>query len=96
MAQVLEAGDILHLIRETSVSEDFRKLFNDTMAKILNSVSLESVYKNAIDVFANQQRESYVNVSYLFNAVQTNDTNNNIGFVSSYFFFFFISRYSNC
>lgn len=65
LAKVLEAGDILRLIRETIISEDFTKLFNETMATILNSVSSESVYKKTFEVFEKRQRSSYISVSLI-------------------------------
>lgn len=79
LAQVLEAGDILHLIREESLLGESHNLFNGTMAAILNSVSLESVYKNAFEVFAENNRDSFCDVLELLNrllsAIKPSDTN---------------------
>lgn len=70
LGQVLEVGNTARLIRETKY-EASQELFNEKMVRILNTVSLESIYKIAYNVFGAQTRDSYVDVMALMDRMMT-------------------------
>lgn len=71
LAKVIETGRFMELIENRKETKDIRKFVTADMSTILNKVSLESVYKNAREIFDQKQRGSYAQVW-----IQTNNTLN--------------------
>lgn len=66
LAKVIETGRFMELIENRKETKDIRRFITTEMSSILNKVSLESVYKNARDIFEQKQRGSYAQVLSLF------------------------------
>lgn len=62
LAKVIETGRFMELIENRKETKDIRKFITSEMSTILNKVSLESVYKNAREIFEQKQRGSYAQV----------------------------------
>lgn len=62
LAKVIETGRFMELIENRKETKDIGRLVTPEMSTILNKVSLQSVYKNAAEIFHQQQRGSYAQV----------------------------------
>lgn len=54
----------MELIENRKETKDINRFVTSEMSTILNKVSLESVYKNARDIFEQKQRGSYAQVNF--------------------------------
>lgn len=63
LAKVIETGRFMELIENRKETIDISRFVTSEMSAILNKVSLESVYKNARDIFEQKQRGSYAQVN---------------------------------
>lgn len=63
LAKVIETGRFMELIENRKETKDIGRFVTSEMSTILNKVSLHSVYKNAIEIFHQQQRGSYAQVN---------------------------------
>lgn len=63
LAKVIETGRFMELIENRKETKDIGRLVTPEMSTILNKVSLQSVYKNAAEIFHQQQRGSYAQVN---------------------------------
>lgn len=70
LAKVIETGRFMELIENRKETKDFGRFVTSEMSSILNKVSLESVYKNAREIFDKNQRGSYAQVNWLRYEVQ--------------------------
>lgn len=59
---MIETGRFMELIENRKETKDIRRFITSEMSTILNKVSLESVYKNAREIFELRQRGSYAQV----------------------------------
>lgn len=64
LAKVIETGHFMELIENRKETKNISRFVTPEMSSILNKVSLESVYKNAREIFDQQQRGSYAQVKY--------------------------------
>lgn len=62
LAKVIETGRFMELIENRKETKDITKFVTSEMSTILNKVSLESVYKNAREIFEQKQRGSYAQI----------------------------------
>lgn len=62
LAKVIETGRFMELIENHKETKDIRKFVTAEMSTILIKVSIESVYKNAREIFEQKQRGSYAQV----------------------------------
>lgn len=65
LAKVIETGRFMELIENRKETKDIGRFVTSEMSTILNKVSLHSVYKNAREIFEQQQRGSYAQVNLL-------------------------------
>ncbi|XP_055318970.1 telomere-associated protein RIF1 [Sitodiplosis mosellana] len=62
LAKVIETGRFMELIENRKETKNIGRFVTSEMSSILNKVSLESVYKNARDIFEKKQRGSYAQI----------------------------------
>ncbi|XP_031630686.1 telomere-associated protein RIF1 [Contarinia nasturtii] len=62
LAKVIETGRYMELIENRRETQDIKSFITSEMSSILNKVSLESVYKNAREIFEEKQRGSYAQI----------------------------------
>lgn len=63
LAKVIETGRFMELIENRKETKDIGRFVTSEMSTILNKVALESVYARAREIFKQQQRGSYAQVS---------------------------------